>query len=179
MCSYCGCRSISLVGRFMDEHEDIVNAAGILHRASDGTDSHGVRQSLEDTITLLHPHTTAEEQGMFAVLRRNPDFTDHVDVLCAEHAALDEMAERIRSGETGLIDRFVSELRDHINKEENGLFPAAAIEMDGPDWEEAITLTPGGVAHPHGGPDHAHEADHTHAPEHAYGADHDHAAHTN
>ena len=47
MCSYCGCRSISLVGRFMDEHEDIVNAAGILHRAADGTDSHGVRESLE------------------------------------------------------------------------------------------------------------------------------------
>ena len=60
MCSYCGCRSISLVGRFMDEHEDIVNAAGILHRASDGTDSHGVRESLEETIELLHPHTTAE-----------------------------------------------------------------------------------------------------------------------
>jgi len=177
MCSYCGCRSISLVGRFMDEHEDIVNAAGILHRAADGTDAHGVRESLEETVALLHPHTTAEEQGMFAVLRRNPDFTDHVDILCAEHAALDELAERIRSGERGLIDRFVGELRDHINKEENGLFPAAAIEMDGPDWEEAITLTPGAVAHPHGAPDHAHAPDHTHDPDHSYGTDHDHAAH--
>ena len=62
---------------------------------------------------------------VFSVLRRNPDFTDHVDILCAEHAALDEMAERIRSGESGLIDRFVTELRDHINKENQILFPTA------------------------------------------------------
>ncbi|GAA6525972.1 hemerythrin domain-containing protein [Intrasporangium sp. DVR] len=155
MCSYCGCRSISLIGRFMDEHEDIVNAAGILQRAADGTDPHGVREALDHAIAHLHPHTSAEELGLFGVLRRNPDFTDHVDALCAEHAALDALAERIRDGETALIDRFVVELRDHIDKEENGLFPAAAIEMDGPDWEEAITLTPVAIraddphSHPH------------------------------
>ena len=149
MCSYCGCRDISLIGRFMAEHEEIVNVAGVLHRASEGNDPHDVRQALEHTIAHLHPHTTAEEQGLFAVLRRNPDFTDHVDTLCAEHASLDALGERILAGETDLIDRYFNELRDHINKEENGLFPAAAIEMDGPDWEEAISLTPDDVVHSH------------------------------
>ncbi len=160
MCSYCGCRSISLIGRFMDEHEDIVNVAGVLHRAAEGTDHHSVREALEDTIAQLHPHTSAEERGLFDVLRRNPDFTEHVDTLCAEHASLDALAERIRDGELGLIDQFVSDLRDHINKEENGLFPAAAIEMDGPDWEEAIALTPGAADHLH---PHDHPHDHPHA----------------
>ena len=176
---YCGCRSISLVGRFMDEHEDIVNAAGILHRASDGTDSHGVRESLEDTITLLHPHTTAEEQGMFAVLRRNPDFTDHVDVLCAEHAALDEMAERIRSGETGLIDRFVSELRDHINKERTACSPPRPSRWTAPTGRRPSPSPPAGSPIPTGPRPRPRGRPHVHAPEHAYGADHDHAAHTN
>jgi len=149
MCSYCGCRDISLIGRFMAEHEEIVNVAGVLHRAAEGNDPHDVRQALEHTIAHLHPHTTAEEQGLFEVLRRNPDFTDHVDTLCAEHASLDALGERILAGEADLIDRYYSELRDHINKEENGLFPAAAIEMDGPDWEEAISLTPDDVVHSH------------------------------
>lgn len=33
MCSYCGCQSIEVVGRFTGEHEEIINAAGDLRRA--------------------------------------------------------------------------------------------------------------------------------------------------
>ena len=29
-------------------------------------------------------------------------------------------------------------LRRHIDKEENGLFPAAAIALDGPAWERVV-----------------------------------------
>jgi hemerythrin-like domain-containing protein len=170
MCSYCGCRDISLIGRFMTEHEEIVNVAGVLHRAAQGSDPHDVPESLENTIAQLHPHTTAEEKGLFAVLRRNPDFTDHVDTLCAEHTSLDALAERIRAGETDLIERFYNELRDHINKEENGLFPAAAIELDGPDWEEAIGLTPAETPQL----DHEHNHEHDHQHDHVHDRPHDH-----
>lgn len=149
MCSYCGCQSISLIGRFMAEHEEIVNIAGSLHRSAESRDPAAIGDALQHTIAHLRPHTVAEEEGLFNVLRRNPDFTDHVDGLCAEHASLDALAERIGGGELELIDRFVSELRDHINKEENGLFPASAIELDGPDWEEAIALTPPSEAATH------------------------------
>lgn len=160
MCSYCGCQSISLIGRFMAEHESIVNVAGELHRLSgdlaagltrsaQAGDREAVLAALDHTLEHLDPHTHAEEVGLFRVLRRNPDFTEHVDTLCAEHAALDAMAEEIKGGRLELIDRFVGELRTHINKEENGLFPAAAIEMDGPDWEEAIGLSPEELPHEH------------------------------
>ncbi|MDC5696234.1 hemerythrin domain-containing protein [Intrasporangium calvum] len=155
MCSYCGCRDISLIGRFMTEHEEIVNVAGVLHRAVGGGDAGEVGTALDHTLAHLHPHTVAEERGLFAVLRRNPDFTDHVDRLCAEHRRLDDLAERIRAGETDLVDTFYDELREHIDKEDNGLFPAAAIELDGPDWVEAIELTPDEGPHAHGHP-HAH-----------------------
>ena len=33
MCSYCGCESIEVIGRFMAEHEQIINATGDLRRA--------------------------------------------------------------------------------------------------------------------------------------------------
>ena len=59
---------------------------------------------------------------------------------------------------------FENELRDHIDKEDNGLFPAAAIALDGPQWIEVHESTPhshdGSAPHVHPHPvGHAHEPD--------------------
>jgi len=149
MCSYCGCQSISVIGRFMAEHEEIVNLAGNLRRAGADGGPEAVDRELEHVLSHLHPHTGAEEVGLFTVLRRNPDFVDHVDQLCAEHTSLEALASQIRAGRHELIEQFVDDLREHINKEENGLFPAAAIELDGPDWLEVVDLTPGSAEQAH------------------------------
>jgi hemerythrin-like domain-containing protein len=131
----------------MAEHEQIVNLTGPLRLAAAAGDGEAMRAALEHVVAHLHPHTVAEETGLFAVLRRDPGFTDHIDRLCSEHAALDDLARRIRAGDLGLVDRFIHELREHIDKEENGLFPAAAIGLDGPDWEQIDALTPPPGAH--------------------------------
>jgi hypothetical protein len=34
VCSYCGCRSITVIQRLTDEHEQIINAAGLLRDAA-------------------------------------------------------------------------------------------------------------------------------------------------
>lgn len=141
MCNYCGCREIRTVGRFMTEHEDLINLTGELYRARDSGDAAAVDAVLERLGGLLHSHTHAEEQGLFAVLRRSPEFTEHVDTLCHEHTGLDALAEEIRRGDFAVIDEFVFALREHMDKEDNGLFPAAAIELEGPDWEEVVDLT--------------------------------------
>ncbi|GAB3057013.1 hemerythrin domain-containing protein [Intrasporangium mesophilum] len=149
MCSYCGCQSIDSVGRFMQEHEEIVNLTGPLHRAVAARDDAAISAALDHLVAHLHPHTDAEEAGLFTVLRGKPGFTAYVDGLCAEHALLDGLAERIRAGEHDVVDEFVNQLRSHIDKEENGLFPAAAIELDGPDWVQVDRLTPSRAAHAH------------------------------
>lgn len=133
----------------MAEHDELVNLSGHLQRAGDSGDRAAVEAALDLMVEHLGPHTGAEETGLFTVLRRNPDFTDHVDGLCGEHVSLDELAGRIRGGEHGLIHDFVELLREHMAKEDNGLFPAAAIELDGPDWEEAIELTTAAAAAEH------------------------------
>lgn len=125
----------------MSEHEDLVNFTGDLYRARESGDPAAVAQALEQLDGLLHPHTHAEERGLFAVLRRNPEFTDHVDGLCAEHTGLEAMAQEIRNGDFDVVDEFIDALREHMDKEDNGLFPAAAIELEGPDWEEVVALT--------------------------------------
>lgn len=125
----------------MTEHEDLINLTGELYRARDKGDPDGVEAALARVDRLLHSHTHAEEHGLFAVLRRNPEFTEHVDTLCHEHTGLGAMAEEIRRGDLDVIDEFVFALREHMDKEDNGLFPAAAIELEGPDWEEVVDLT--------------------------------------
>lgn len=146
MCSYCGCESITVIGRFMAEHTDIINAAGMLRRACEGGDADEVSSWVDEVSRLLHPHTRNEEVGLFRVLRRQDGFEEQVDSLCAEHSSLDEQLLRIQAGELSVATAFVDDLRHHIDREDNGLFPASAIALDGPEWDEVDETTPAPTA---------------------------------
>ena len=130
----------------MAEHTEIINAAGELRRACEDARSSQVAAAVDRVAALLHPHTRAEEAGLFTVMRRQDEFADHIDGLCAEHTTLDAQLESIRRAGAGvdvaLVDAFLHDLRHHIDREDNGLFPAAAIALEGPDWEEVDGVTP-------------------------------------
>jgi hemerythrin-like domain-containing protein len=142
MCTYCGCESIDVIGRFMAEHIEIVNASGVLRRACSSGDAGSVAEAVEDLQRLLHPHTAAEEAGLLRVLGEDDEFTEHVRDLCAEHADLDAALARIREGELTSSCEFARALRSHIDREENGVFPAAAVAFAGPEWGRVDALTP-------------------------------------
>ncbi|WP_298885855.1 hemerythrin domain-containing protein [uncultured Serinicoccus sp.] len=130
----------------MAEHTEIINASGELRRACEGRSAPQVVAAVDRVEALLHPHTRDEETGLFAVLRRQEEFTEHIDSLCAEHTTLDAQLEAIRRAEADadpvLVDTFLHDLRHHIDREDNGLFPAAAIALDSPDWAEVDEATP-------------------------------------
>ena len=142
MCGYCGCESIDVIGRFMREHVDIINATGDLRRSAEADDPARVRAAATTLRGLLDPHTVAEETGLFAVLAEDLEFTDHVHGLCGEHLTLGQLLDRIEHGSHDLFPDFEQLLRAHIDREENGLFPAAAIAFAGPEWERVAGLTP-------------------------------------
>lgn len=142
MCSYCGCEANSIIGRFMGEHVQIVNALSRLRSAChEGSRDH-VAGAVRVMTDLLHPHTQAEEVGLFAVMGQDEAFSGHIESLCAEHATLDELLERIGRGWFEGFEEFERSLHHHIEREDNGLFPAANIAMSGADWERIDTLTP-------------------------------------
>ena len=143
MCGYCGCESVEVIGRFMREHVDIINATGDLRRSAEADDPARVRAAATTLRGLLDPHTVAEETGLFAVLAEDLEFTDHVHGLCGEHLTLGQLLDRIEAGSHDLFPDFEQLLRAHIDREENGLFPAAAIAFAGPEWERVVALTPG------------------------------------
>lgn len=142
MCSYCGCESIEVIGRFMSEHVDLVNATGVLRRAIAAADPAAVRAAASALAGVLTPHTVAEESGLFAVMARDEEFSDHIGRLCSEHEQLDAALAAIADGAWEQFPTFERALRDHIDREDNGLFPAAAIAFAGPEWDEVHDLTP-------------------------------------
>jgi len=142
MCSYCGCESIDVVGRFVGEHVEIINAAGALRRACAAGDTPEVSRAVATLRGRLDPHTAAEEVGLFAVLAEDAEFTEHVRSLCREHGELDRLLTLMAAGSHDLIGVFERTLRLHIDREENGLFPAAAIAFAGPEWGRVADLTP-------------------------------------
>ena len=142
MCSYCGCESIEVIGRFMAEHVEIINATGELRSAVRSGDPVRVEPARSKVTALLWPHTAAEEGGLFRVLRQEDGFEAHVAGLCGEHRTLGEYLAAITPGDESAMARFEDALRGHIDKEDNGLFPAAAIALGGPQWAEVHDSTP-------------------------------------
>ncbi len=140
MCSYCGCADFATVGRFMAEHEHIINHLGELRSAL--TVPLRRREAADTLAAHLSPHTAAEEVGLFAVLSRDELFTDHIAELCLEHESLDSLVSRVGAGDVELFPALERLLREHIDREDNGLFPASAIHLGGPEWEEVDLLTP-------------------------------------
>jgi hemerythrin-like domain-containing protein len=138
VCSYCGCRANTVIARYSEEHDEIVNAMGVLRRSASAGDGDGARVAAGDLAGLLDPHTASEERSLFAELRRDAEFTAHVDGLCAEHREIDGVLARVSGGDLAAVGVLEGILRRHIDKEENGLFPAAVIALDGPAWERVV-----------------------------------------
>jgi hypothetical protein len=130
MCSYCGCQSLTVIGRLTDEHVAIIEAAGVFRRTAIAAGLDAARGAGSELARLLGPHTRGEERGLFAELARVDGFGDHVASLCAEHVDLDDDLGAILAGDLDRLEPFISRLRRHIDREENGLFPAAAIALD-------------------------------------------------
>ena len=59
----------------------------------------------------------------------------------AEHVELDRWLDAIAAGDHGSFPAFDRALRVHVDREENGLFPAAAIALAGAEWQRVADLT--------------------------------------
>lgn len=131
-----------MIGRLSTEHVAIINATGALRRAVHDRDATATSTAVDELAALLDPHTTGEEQGLFTELRLDPEFAAHMDALCAEHREIDARLARVASGDHAEVDALENLLRRHIDKEENGIFPAAAVALDGAAWDRIQQRAP-------------------------------------
>ncbi len=146
MCSYCGCRSIKPIGDLTAEHVDIQNLCGEVRRAVNSENYEVAAQRLARLATVLHEHDAVEELSIYPAMARHTEYSDKVEHLFDEHDDLDIVLDRAlktiseagpaRVDWAAVIAEFET-LLEHIQNEENGLFPAAAIALGAQDWEDA------------------------------------------
>lgn len=149
MCQYCGCRDMPLLRDYIAEHERVMSHGDSAVRALDrGEDTLG-RQLLAAMADELRSHWRGEENGLFAVMARDELFAEHIAPLVREHRELEELLEAVDPSDPEDLERIrkaVFDLREHIAKEEDGLFPASLTSLDGDEWDAAIAGWQG--AHP-------------------------------
>ncbi|SDT80160.1 hemerythrin domain-containing protein [Actinoplanes derwentensis] len=144
MCEYCGCQAITAIDDLTREHDLVVNLIGEVRGAHAATDNARMAELACRITAVLEPHTQVEEHGLFPALAA--DFPDHVTALLADHrhieAVLGEAAHGTPTDPTwpGLLIATLELLREHILKEQDGVFPAALANLNPDDWDAVDTI---------------------------------------
>lgn len=141
MCHYCGCRDIPLIKEFIAEHERVTDAAGDALRALERGEPGRARELLGVMVKELDSHWRGEENGLFSVMRADPEYADYIDALVTEHrqlAALLPSLDLADPADVRTLTEAVQELHRHIAKEEDGLFPASLTALSGEEWNRAM-----------------------------------------
>ncbi|MEO5832877.1 MAG: hemerythrin domain-containing protein [Nakamurella sp.] len=135
-----------MIARLTAEHEEIGNGTSDLRSALLAGDQEAAASAAKEVAELMHPHTGLEERGLFAEMRKDELFTEHIDALCGEHATIDRELAAIAAGDLSRVQPLLTLLADHIDREENGLFPSALVYLEDEQWDylqRPETLDPG------------------------------------
>ena len=191
MCEYCGCQDISTIAELTREHDAVVAEISRARACVRDGDVDGAVVLARRISAILRPHTAVEEHGLFPQLAH--EFPDHVASLQREHRAIEAvLAEAAAPTLPGpawlarLLDA-MERLRDHILKEQDGLFPASLSVLDASAWAavEAVRAHAGSglpTAAPSADPPHRqgqvrlrtdHEHDHDLSHEHDHDLSHE------
>ncbi|GGB65335.1 hemerythrin [Knoellia flava TL1] len=141
MCHYCGCRDMPLLMDYIAEHERAVDLSGGAVRAMDAGDLHTARRLVSELASELGSHWQGEENGLFAVMARDPLWLAHIEPLVQEHRELEQLLAALDLDSPRDRERLrvaAAELREHIAKEEDGLFPASLTGLDGDEWDASM-----------------------------------------
>lgn len=139
MCEYCGCQAIQSIDELTREHDAALEDIRKGREAAESGDRQAATAAALRLLELLGPHITVEEQALFPAMAR--EHPEHVAALAAEHrdvhAALVHMALGTPDGQEWRLrlGGALRVLREHIAKEQDGLFPAALTSLGTADWE--------------------------------------------
>jgi hemerythrin-like domain-containing protein len=139
MCEYCGCQAVNAVDVLTREHDAVVNLLGAVQRALAAGDLDGAAQGTRSVAAVLRPHTRVEEDALFPPMAA--DFPEHVASLRAEHEQIEAVLAESADGTPAdpawpsRVADALHTLRNHILKEQDGLFPAALASLGPAEWE--------------------------------------------
>jgi hemerythrin HHE cation binding domain-containing protein len=133
VCEYCGCQALATISELTREHE---LAAGLASRARAALAKAGVPLMTDlarQIAAILAPHTAVEEDGLFPALAA--DFPAHIAALQTEHQHIEAVLGQALAGTPAgpawpsRLTETLQLLREHILKEQDGVFPAALASL--------------------------------------------------
>lgn len=139
MCEYCGCQEIPVIGELTAEHDAVVALIALVRRDLARDDLDAAARTTRDITAILAPHTVVEEEGLFPLMA--DEFPDHIEALQGEHARIHTvLAESALTvpDDPAWPSRLLATLeilREHILKEQDGVFPASLSVLDADGWE--------------------------------------------
>ncbi|MEV0414892.1 hemerythrin domain-containing protein [Streptomyces sp. NPDC050448] len=139
MCEYCGCQSLASIDELTREHDEVVRLISQLRPAHDNGDV--ARMATSPTrsppCSTLTPASRSTACSPMAA-----DFPEQIAALEAEHrrieSVLAEAADGVTPSDPTRPDRLMEAmamLRNHILKEQDGVFPAALAGLGTEEWE--------------------------------------------
>jgi hemerythrin-like domain-containing protein len=144
MCEYCGCQALATIDELTREHDLVLTLMGEARAARAGGDTARMAGLARQLTAVLGPHSEVEEQGLFPALAG--EFPDHVAGLIAEHRRVEAVLGEAAAGTPAdpvwpvRLAEALALLREHIFKEQDGVFPAALATLGAADWEAAETV---------------------------------------
>jgi hemerythrin-like domain-containing protein len=139
VCEYCGCQALAAIDELTREHDLVVGLISEVRSASATSDIPRMSRLARRIAVVLGPHTQVEENGLFPALEA--DFPEHMQALRAEHRHIEAVLGEASAGTPadpgwpGRLNGALGMLRQHILKEQDGVFPAALASLATSDWE--------------------------------------------
>jgi hemerythrin-like domain-containing protein len=138
VCEYCGCQEISAIGELTREHDAVAAEIARVRVCVREGDVVGAAAVARRIVEILGPHTAVEERGLFPHLAH--EFPDHIAALEREHHEIGAVLAQAARGTPSDPDwpsrllATLERLREHILKEQDGLFPATLAVLDTQAW---------------------------------------------
>ena len=157
MCEYCGCQALATIDELTREHDLVAGLLSDARTACADADIPRMAELARQVADVLGPHTQVEEHGLFPALAS--DFPDQIAALEAEHRRVEAVLGEASSGTPAdpawpaQLAETLQLLREHILKEQDGVFPAALAGLGTADWEavEAVRARVGSLLPSRGG----------------------------
>jgi hemerythrin-like domain-containing protein len=140
VCDYCGCQDLDAIAELTAEHDAVVTLSGQVRRALRDVDLDLAALGTRAIVAVLRLHTAVEEGALFPAMAR--DFGDHIDGLVDVHRQVEqvlaESADRTPSDPSWprRLEQTLVMLREHIIKEQDGVFPAALATLSAEQWDQ-------------------------------------------
>jgi hemerythrin-like domain-containing protein len=145
VCEYCGCQALDSVRTLTAEHERVLDLISTARSARRRGDLGTFVDLCAAVAAVLGPHTRVEERGLFPAMAA--DFPEQMAALVSDHRRIDAVLARAVDGSASGDPQWPDQaqaafvlLREHIRREEDGVFPAALATLSTAQWDAVDAL---------------------------------------